>query len=461
MATRLKQRIYRHVHVQLTGCEDMGSLDEELAKLTSDMVKIDTSVVETEEGPRGTTRELANFIVDFLQLQGYTPDLIEFVEGKSNVVLKVGSGRPTLVLAGHMDVVPPGDRSRWHDDPFSGRIADGKVYGRGATDMKGGLAVILKLASDLGKVVEDRGAGTLIFAATADEEVGGWNGLGSLVEQGIVTGDAAIIAEPSGIKNVAIGEKGLCQVKLKVKGVPAHGSTPLLGDNAIVKAFKAIDYMNEVVKAINSKIIVPGSLARVVEDAVDAFLEELRAATPLKKVSVKEVEEVVTKITFSPNIIKGGEKINVVPDSCEVYIDMRIPVGFEGKRGRGACETLVDTMKESLSQLPPGDGLRDSVDIEIINQSEPNYTDPNSAIVQYISEGVRRVIGVRPRLKIETGATDGRYLRRKGVPTAVYGPGEPSLAHAYDEYVRVDDLLVAYRAIRYAAERFFGLSPGP
>ena len=434
----------------------MAGLEDELAKLTSDMVKIDTSVVETEEGPKGTTRELANFIVDFLQLQGYTPDLIEFVEGKSNVVLKVGSGKPTLVLAGHMDVVPPGDRSRWHDDPFSGRIADGKVYGRGATDMKGGLAVILKLASDLGKAVEDSGAGTLVFAATADEEVGGWNGLGSLVEQGIVTGDAAIIAEPSGVKNIAIGEKGLCQVRLKVKGTPAHGSTPLLGDNAITKAFRAISYMDEVVRAINSKILVPEGFAQVVEDAVSAFLEELRASTP-KKVSVREVEEIITKITFSPNIIKGGEKVNVVPDSCEVYVDMRMPIGFAGTHGRGACETLVEMLRDSLSQLPPDDGLRGSVDIEIINQSDPNYTDPNSAIVHYLSEGVRKVLGVRPRLKIETGATDGRYLRRKGVPTAIYGPGEPSLAHAYDEYVRVDDLLVAYRALRYAAERFFGL----
>ncbi|WP_252900661.1 M20/M25/M40 family metallo-hydrolase [Vulcanisaeta sp. JCM 14467] len=101
-----------------------------------------------------------------------------------------------LILNGHMDVVPPGDESRWAYSPFSGKVVEGRIYGRGATDMKGGLAVIMMVFTELAPIIEKRGSGTLILSATADEETGGHPGVEALVRDGVLIGDAAIVAEP-------------------------------------------------------------------------------------------------------------------------------------------------------------------------------------------------------------------------------------------------------------------------
>lgn len=426
---------------------NVESLSMRLAKLTSDMIRIDTS------NPPGHTREFVNFLVDYLQLQGFSPDTVEIAEGKPNLIVKVGSGSPTLILNGHMDVVPAGDKGKWTKaDPFSGEIKDDKVYGRGATDMKGGLAVIVALFSDVAKLIEDRGAGSLTLVASADEEVGGANGLGALVSRKVVTGDAAIIAEPSGVETISIGEKGLCQISLTVKGRSAHGSMPILGDNAITKSLDVIELLSQAIDSYNSKIEPPKDLEEMLESSIDVLVEE--ASKSQVKISRSEAEYVLKKITFNPGVMHCGTKINVVPDRCDVEIDTRLPLGVKGGGERTACELLLEDIRSILLEnLPP-----DSFELGILNSSEPNYTDPNSGIVKVISNSIERVLGVKPKYRIETGATDGRYLRYVGVPVAIYGPGEPFLAHAYNEYVKIEDLEKAYRVLRDAVLSFFNVS---
>ncbi|MGC9210047.1 MAG: M20 family metallopeptidase [Acidilobus sp.] len=425
-------------------------LRQRLAELASDMIKIDTS------NPPGDTRELADFIVDYLQINGYSSDTYQFEEGKVSVVSKVGKGSPVLILNGHMDVVPPGDRSRWSFDPFSGQItSDGRVLGRGATDMKGGLAVATAIYVDLAQLVEKEGLGTLIYAATADEEVGGAKGLGALVSEGVVSGDAAIITEPSGIDTISIGEKGICQVRLTAKGRSAHGSMPILGDNAILKAMDAIQLFSKAVKAINDRLSAEGELEDLLNRSVQTLFEE--ANKRRLKLSKAEAEYVLKKITFNPGVIRGGTKVNMVPDVCEVEIDMRVPISMASRGGQSPCSKIVSEAYELIKiDLGKEDAVKD-FEIEVINESEPNYTSPSESIVKLVSDSVKEVLGIEPRLRIETGATDGRYLRAKGIPTVIYGPGEPFLAHAYDEYVKVEDLLTSYSVLSRAVTKFFNI----
>lgn len=424
-------------------------LKGELAKLTSDLVKINSS------NPPGITREVANFLVDYLQLNGFTPDSIEVVEGKANVVVRAGSSPPTIILVGHMDVVPPGSLAGWHRDPFSGAIEDGKVFGRGATDMKGGLAVITRVFVDLASKLESKGVGSLMLVATADEEVGGAAGMKALVEQELVKGDAAIVAEPSGIGSIAIGEKGLCQIALRVRGRPAHGSVPMLGDNAIYKAFQVINVLSEFIGNINSRLRSPSELNDVIEQSSELLIEEV--SRQAMRLSAEEARTVLEGITFNLGVMKGGSKVNVVPDLCEAEIDMRLPLSLANMPQRSPCSWLIGEIK---SYLPIVLGEESSsVEIEVINESRPNYTPPDSPLVEILSRNVSKVLGRPPRVKVETGATDGRYLRALGIPTVVYGPGEPSLAHAYNEYVLVDDLLVSYKVIAGTVSDLTGLSP--
>jgi succinyl-diaminopimelate desuccinylase len=410
-----------------------SELRDALPELTSRLIKIPSV------NPPGLTINVAGFIRDWLNSQGLTSEVREYVKDKPNIIAKVGKGKPTLILNGHMDVVPPGDETKWTHPPFSGKIIEDKVYGRGATDMKGGLAVIMTVFAELAPIIEKTGSGTLIFSATVDEETGGHAGVEALVKDGILSGDAAIIAEPSGSTRYYIGEKGLCQIKLIARGRPAHGSLPILGDNAIMKLTRAIEKAESLIKEFNRTIKIPNDLTEAVKNSAEAYLEVTKSMG--LNAALNDIETMITTTTFNPGVIRGGSKVNVVPDYAELELDMRVPPGVSPNQ-------VIDYLKRGLEGL---------VDVDIIDTSEPNYTNPSEAITRLVHEGIERILNESPRPIIVTGATDGRYLRDRGVPTVVYGPGELALAHAYDEYVTINDLLKAHDVMIYVIKKFFNI----
>ncbi|MFP3484576.1 MAG: M20 family metallopeptidase [Vulcanisaeta sp.] len=414
----------------------MGNADlrNEIPNLTSKLIQIPSV------NPPGLTADVANFIRDWLSAHGFSSSVYEYARGKPNIIAKVGSGRPVLILNGHMDVVPPGDETKWTYPPFSGRIIEGRVYGRGATDMKGGLAVIMTVFAELGPLIEGLGSGTLIFSATADEEVGGHVGVEALVRDGVLIGDAAVIAEPSGPTRYYIGEKGLCQVRIVARGKPAHGSLPILGDNAIMRLIRAVERAEELINEFNRTVKVPSELVEAIRNSAEAYMEAAGALGV--KLSLNDFERVIATVSFNPGVVRGGSKVNMVPDYAELELDMRVPPGVSPSQ-------VIELLRNGLSGL---------AEVEVMDTSEPNYTSPSERIAQLVHEGIERVLGARPRPMLITGATDGRYLRARGIPTIVYGPGELALAHAYDEYVSVEDLVRVHDVLNYVVRRFFGIT---
>ncbi|MGC9179088.1 MAG: M20 family metallopeptidase [Vulcanisaeta sp.] len=412
------------------GKDDLRS---EIPNLVSRLIQIPSV------NPPGFTINVADFIRDWLNEHGFTSEFREYAKDKPNVIARVGRNKPVLILNGHMDVVPPGDDSKWTYSPFSGRIVEDRVYGRGATDMKGGLAVIMTVFAELASIIEKQGSGTLIFSATADEETGGHPGVEALVRDNVLTGDAAIIAEPSGSSRYYIGEKGLCQVKLVTRGRPAHGSLPVLGENAIMKLVRAINKAEELVSEFNSGIKLPSELVEAIKNSAEVYLEAAKASG--LNLTLSDFERVVGTVSFNPGVINGGSKINMVPDYAELELDMRIPPGVSPNQ-------VINHLRSGLSGI---------ADVEVLDTSESNYTSPSEGIVRLVREGIERVLGTVPKPIIVTGATDGRYLRARGIPTVVYGPGELALAHAYNEYVTVNDLLKTHDVMVYAVKRFFGV----
>jgi succinyl-diaminopimelate desuccinylase len=414
----------------------MGNADlrNEIPNLTSKLIQIPSV------NPPGLTAGVANFIRDWLSAHGFSSSVYEYARGKPNIIAKVGSGRPILILNGHMDVVPPGDETKWTHPPFSGRVIEGRVYGRGATDMKGGLAVIMTVFAELGPLIEGLGSGTLIFSATADEEVGGHAGVEALVRDGVLIGDAAVIAEPSGPTRYYIGEKGLCQVRIVARGKPAHGSLPILGDNAIMRLIRAVGRAEELINEFNRTVKVPSELVEAIRNSAEAYMEAAGALGV--KLSLNDFERVIATVSFNPGVVRGGSKVNMVPDYAELELDMRVPPGVSPSQ-------VIELLRSGLSGL---------AEVEVMDTSEPNYTSPGERITQLVHEGIERVLGARPRPMLVTGATDGRYLRARGIPTIVYGPGELALAHAYDEYVSVEDLVRVHDVLNYVVRRFFGIT---
>ncbi len=276
--------------------------------------------------PEPIEKPVADFIESFLEMRGLAFQRVGIGE-RYNIVAEVGSGRTTIIFNGHMDTVPAGDPSRWAHGPFSAEREGDRVFGRGAADMKGGLAVFLKLLEDLLRLEDDLHT-RIQFQFVVDEETGAASPFGTalLVERGY-TGDFVIIGEP-GAHKIANGHKGLYRFKITVEGEAVHTGLReweqrRKGKNAILDMCKVVQCVQEVAKDLerNEHPLFPGR---------------------------KNV------LTF-PTLIRGGTGINIVPDLCEAFGDCRlVSVRPEEVRARiESCLTGVKGSIEDIVKVPP------------------------------------------------------------------------------------------------------------
>ncbi|HBT73757.1 MAG TPA: succinyl-diaminopimelate desuccinylase, partial [Lysinibacillus sp.] len=284
--------------------------------------------------PPGDTTEITAFIENYLQDVGITYQKYEAADKMFNLVASIGSGEgKELIYCGHTDVVPVGDLSKWEFNPFSGEVKDGWMLGRGASDMKAGLAGII-FATKLLKKLNIELPGKLTLAIVPDEETGGEFGVPWLLERGFVQGDGCLIAEPSSPLNPTIGQKGSYWFELEVRGEPGHGSlSPLAGRNAIVDAIRAIQ---EIRTLWDLEITIPEEVLPLIEVSKKYMRE-------VEKDRLK-YQEVLEKITVNIGTIEGGTKSNVIPDYCKVQVDCRLPFGI-------TQEEVTEILKHKLDGL--------------------------------------------------------------------------------------------------------------
>jgi succinyl-diaminopimelate desuccinylase len=284
-----------------------------------------------------------------------------------------------------MDVVPLG-ASKWSHEPFAGETDGDRLYGRGSTDMKGGIAAFVAAAAELAPKLA-RGPG-LVLVITAGEEIG-CEGARFLADRKLLGhAGAIVVAEPTG-NYPYVGHKGLAWFEIETRGVPAHGSMPEVGDNAIVK------------------------MARVIGD-----LEHF--SFPV------EAHPVMGKPTLNVGTIHGGLNTNSVPDSARITVDTRSVPGIDHAHLCKSLEALL---------APRGARVRKIVDVPAL------YTDPGDEWVQQVFEACTPFLDGRPTPRTITFSTDGTDLKRGfggAVPAVVLGPGEPSLAHQTDEWCSIN-----------------------
>ncbi len=386
---------------------------ERVLDLASKLIKIPSV------NPPGNTKEIAEIVKDYLESNGISADLYEPSPGKVNVVARIGDGREddALILNGHMDVVPVGDESRWSFPPFSGEVKGEFLLGRGASDMKGGLAGIIEAFIAASKF-EGEFQRPVILACVADEETGGKFGTEYLLEKGITRGSDVLIAEPTGLDSINIGEKGVLWSKIKIRGRPGHGSlAPYVGENAITKACEVIRELLKVTE-IGSKL--PEEL-----DEVVGFSRQF-----VERRGGRGAGIVLDHVTINVGLIRGGVKVNVVPDLCEVELDMRIPIGLPSSK-------VIEFIKEVLERYRG--------ELEVVASSEANYTSPRCEIVRSLKKVISEILGLEARPFLQIASSDARFYREKGIPTIHYGPGELETVHGYDEKVKVGDLIKAAR----------------
>jgi succinyl-diaminopimelate desuccinylase len=365
--------------------------------------------------PPGDTRSAAAFVSDYLRDRQVPHRYVAAFEHMPNVVGSFECGGPGrhLVLNGHIDVFPALD-----DEGWSGAIRDGKIFGRGAADMKAGTAAGVFTYAYL-HAIRDRLKGKLTLTAVSDEQTGGKYGTKYLLETipDEVTGDCCLNGEPSGLNNIRFMEKGTLRLKITARAPGGHGGYPHLSENPNKIMAQII---NDVERFHGRKPVLP--------PAVERALCSPEGIATLEAGMGKGAAEVVRMITVNPGVIHGGLKINQIPHECVLELDMRIPIGFDR-------DAILEEVKEILSRYP-------GVAHEVIEAHSypPSMADPEGEMMRVLQKNAQAVGGMTPVPMSSLGGSDSRYWRYRNVPAYLYGPSPVSMGRA-DEHVTVDEFL--------------------
>ncbi len=370
-------------------------LDEaEAIKVLQEMLHYNTV------NPPGQEMALAQYVAEKLSQLGIESHTDDLADGRGNVigVINGGNERQGLLFNGHLDVVPPGDIS-WIHDPFSGVIEDGKVFGRGASDMKGGFAAMVVAATLIARA-DIPLKGDLLIAGTAGEEVDSIGAFDFYAKGYLKNVGAAVIGEPSNLKLFS-ATKGALWIEVTTSGKTAHGSMPDCGNNAIIQ-------MNALINQLNCY-------------QFDYTPHDLLGGP-----------------TINIATIKGGVKTNVVPDVCTLSIDMRTVPGQEHQAIINDFEKIIDQLSESISGF--------QATFKVTNNRPPVETPVDS---EFMMQGIKAADEALDVKLVPCGVnyyTDASvFVPKTGMPTILFGPGDEKMAHQPNEYVEIEKYLDAIK----------------
>ena len=371
----------------------------------------------------GTTEEpAARLVHELLSSWGWSPLWEEAAPGRPNVVARrhgASPGTRHLIVEGHTDVVTPGDPVGWTHPPFAGVIEDGKLYGRGTADMKGGLAAGLFAV----RAIERSGipfAGAITLAVVADEE-GLMTGIKHFVARGHADGaTAALICEPEGGR-VCIAQKGVLRCRVTVRGRMAHGAMPESGANPVA--------------ALAAFLWRCGELER----AIQADCGE---------------HPYLGSFYLTPTVVAAGEaaQLNVIPAEAVAYLDIRTtPL-----TPHALVRERLATVARAIEAAYPGRTLT----LDLFEDRPPTDTDPAEPLVGAVVAAHAAEFGAIPPFGGVPGSTDGTILwRERRIPIVVYGPGDVTIPHQVNEFVRLDEVLASARVYVRAIVRYLHDDP--
>jgi succinyl-diaminopimelate desuccinylase len=387
---------------------------EELVRLGSKIISMPT------ENPPGDTTELGKFLKDYIESKGLSANIYEPKKSMVNVVssLKRENAQPHLILNHHMDHFPAGERSSWSFPPYCGDVVDGKIRGKGATDMKGGLTASLFAYTILGNFDEEMTGNLTIMFVPDEESAGPWGTRWLLDNVPEVRGSAVLNGEPSGIDNLAIGQKACFFIRLRTLGAAFHGSTSAwtMKDNAIAK-------MSSLIPIIQMLTRLTGEAPQELREVMATQKEWFRSSDQQGGADSLE------RVTINFGKIKGGTSAlpNVVPEMCELDVDIRVPIGL----------TSRDVARVLQSEIAKVDR---NVEYEVTQEIDPNWTSPNEKIVKLTVANVEEVTGKKPQLEISLWGSELPYFRVRGIPGVCYGPSPVPMGMS-NEYVKIDELV--------------------
>jgi len=363
-------------------------------KILGDLIAFPT------ESPEGNEVACARYVrdqIEDMKLDDCKIELDQFSPTNANLIAHIGkSDEPSLIMSGHLDVVPAGEKSLWRDDPFRSHIKEGRLYGRGASDMKSGLAAMIKaLEAIKGKALKK----SLLFVATAGEE-SGFTGLHSLIERKKITSGRntrVVIGEPTDMQ-VGRAHRGLTRFKLTFEGKSAHASRPDLGVNSI--------------------------------EACSRFLEELGT---LRSKLFGSVDEELGSATITPTMLRAGTGENVIPDKAELILDSRTIPAYSFSEMKNCIEMAAARSSKTIPNS--------KVTTEVLFSHDSLNTPEHHELVKAAEE----LLGSKS-IVCPFGTEGSLYQGLLGMPTIIVGPGTVEECHVLNESV---DLLRLKEAVNF------------
>ncbi len=380
-------------------------MQSELVAILADLIALPSPF------PPGTSVEICAYAAKRLKKAGYKVETVTKTKGVDNVVarMKGKSKGPVIAFNAHVDTVGVGERANWRTDPFKALVKGGLVYGLGAGNCKGSMAVQIWLAEEIAR----RGGptkGELIFTFVADEENLGPDGMEFLRKTDRVRPDALILGAQTE-NNLIVAERGVMWARITTKGRAAHAGNPSAGDNAILR-------MMRLVGALNS--YYDKALARRVSGAM--------------------------KSTVNIGMFHGGHNTNVVPSACTVEIDRRLLPNEKVKDAFNELKSVIDGVRE-----PKG-----TYGVEFLTGTNGFFAPENGAAVGAFEAAVKAKTGRKVKFLNATGVSDGRYYADDGIEIINFGPGSGAQGHAANESVPIAGMVEAVEIQMDVVKRLLG-----
>ena len=371
--------------------------------------RLDRLVRTRSENPPGEEAAAGRLAVEMCRELGGDVAVHEFAAGRPNVVARWESGPgPTLGYCSHLDVVPAGDRSLWHHDPFGADIADGRLHGRGACDAKGPIAAALEAVAALRDAGAELG-GTLELELVSDEETMGFVGAARLVGDGVCRPDFAIVGEPTSLR-VVHAQRGACWLELTTRGLAGHGSAPERGRSAIRHMAEIVLWLDETLPDVSHPVLGGPSI--------------------------------------TVGTIAGGEKVNIVPARFVIEIDRRLIPGETPESVVRGVRSAIELAKRRFPEI--------DADVEVSFCAQPFEIDERAPLVTTVAGATAAATGAEARLMGFRGASDARFFADADIDVVVCGPGDIALAHTAREHIDLGELEQAAVAYALAFARLLG-----
>lgn len=376
---------------------------EKQAKILKDLIQINSV--------NGNEIDVAAYLAKLFEQYGFKTEIDAFGNRRANLIVEFGSDSSKRVLGvtGHMDTVAIGNRNNWHHDPFGAETQGDRLYGRGAADMKSGLAAQVIALIEL-KESGWQPDGKILFIATAGEEYG-TPGANRLEERGIAKDlDALIVGEPTG-GNIVYATSGSYNYQVICKGRSAHSSMPERGVNAV------------------------SGLARFIE-----LEDRLFDNVPF--------DQYLGSVKHSITILKAGDQVNTIPDHAELRGNIRPTRAFDNQKVTQRLNQAIDYLNQTTDY---------QLSLNILNDWWPIATDPQNELVKLALTASKNSYQKDPELTIINGATDASVFvkHRPELPVIVLGADEWSLAHQVDEYTTWSSYFATISAYQTIMRDFF------